>query len=134
MRICKDDMDKLKDAKVEGTLHETLLDRRSKMKADRYCKWMCVIGWTITANVNERKIISLVYLDLKRIKSKIVCIFIQKYFAKRLCISVEIGHRKVTWKLWLSIIIIDLIEMGNCNKVENRISLFSNIHILLLED
>ncbi|XP_041979713.1 protein FRG1 homolog [Aricia agestis] len=28
----------LKKAKVEGNLHETLLDRRSKMKADRYCK------------------------------------------------------------------------------------------------
>ncbi|XP_047990443.1 protein FRG1 homolog [Leguminivora glycinivorella] len=28
----------LKRAKAEGTLHETLLDRRSKMKADRYCK------------------------------------------------------------------------------------------------
>lgn len=25
-------------AKTEGNLHETLLDRRSKMKADRYCK------------------------------------------------------------------------------------------------
>jgi len=23
---------------MEGNLHETLLDRRSKMKADRYCK------------------------------------------------------------------------------------------------
>lgn len=38
MRVCKDDVDKLQTAKVEGTLHETLLDRRSKMKADRYCK------------------------------------------------------------------------------------------------
>lgn len=38
MRVCKDDVDKLQKAKVEGTLHETLLDRRSKMKADRYCK------------------------------------------------------------------------------------------------
>ncbi|XP_026496363.2 protein FRG1 homolog [Vanessa tameamea] len=28
----------LKRAKTEGNLHETLLDRRSKMKADRYCK------------------------------------------------------------------------------------------------
>ncbi|XP_039754821.1 protein FRG1 homolog [Pararge aegeria] len=28
----------LKRAKMEGNLHETLLDRRSKMKADRYCK------------------------------------------------------------------------------------------------
>lgn len=38
MRVSKDDVDKLQKAKVEGTLHETLLDRRSKMKADRYCK------------------------------------------------------------------------------------------------
>lgn len=28
----------LKRAKMDGNLHETLLDRRSKMKADRYCK------------------------------------------------------------------------------------------------
>ncbi|XP_045769419.1 protein FRG1 homolog [Maniola jurtina] len=28
----------LKRAKTDGNLHETLLDRRSKMKADRYCK------------------------------------------------------------------------------------------------
>ncbi|XP_045449898.1 protein FRG1 homolog [Melitaea cinxia] len=28
----------LKRAKIDGNLHETLLDRRSKMKADRYCK------------------------------------------------------------------------------------------------
>lgn len=28
----------LEKAKVDGTLHEALLDRRSKMKADRYCK------------------------------------------------------------------------------------------------
>lgn len=28
----------LEQAKTEGNLHETLLDRRSKMKADRYCK------------------------------------------------------------------------------------------------
>lgn len=38
MRVSKDDTEKLKQAKVAGTLHETLLDRRSKMKADRYCK------------------------------------------------------------------------------------------------
>lgn len=38
MRISKEDTVKLKQAKEEGTLHETLLDRRSKMKADRYCK------------------------------------------------------------------------------------------------
>lgn len=28
----------LKKARQEGTLHEALLDRRSKMKSDRYCK------------------------------------------------------------------------------------------------
>jgi len=26
------------DAKQSGALHEALLDRREKMKADRYCK------------------------------------------------------------------------------------------------
>jgi len=39
MRIAEpDDLEMVKKAKVEGYLHETLLDRRSKMKADRYCK------------------------------------------------------------------------------------------------
>lgn len=38
MRICKEDKVALEKAKNEGILHETLLDRRSKMKADRYCK------------------------------------------------------------------------------------------------
>jgi protein FRG1 len=28
----------LKQAKQDGKLHEALLDRREKMKADRYCK------------------------------------------------------------------------------------------------
>lgn len=38
LRICKDDKVELEKAKTDGILHETLLDRRSKMKADRYCK------------------------------------------------------------------------------------------------
>jgi protein FRG1 len=38
IRLCTDDSKDLRQAKVEGSLHETLLDRRSKMKADRYCK------------------------------------------------------------------------------------------------
>lgn len=38
LRICKDDKVELEQAKQEGTFHETMLDRRSKMKADRYCK------------------------------------------------------------------------------------------------
>lgn len=38
LRICKEDAKQLEKAKDEGSLHETLLDRRSKMKADRYCK------------------------------------------------------------------------------------------------
>ncbi|RZC35492.1 FRG1 -like [Asbolus verrucosus] len=38
LRICSEDKSELKKAKEEGTFHETLLDRRSKMKADRYCK------------------------------------------------------------------------------------------------
>ncbi|XP_043282497.1 protein FRG1 homolog [Venturia canescens] len=38
LRIHKGDREELKKAKIEGSLHETLLDRRSKMKADRYCK------------------------------------------------------------------------------------------------
>ena len=33
-----DDRGALVKAKNEGDLHELLLDRRSKMKADRYCK------------------------------------------------------------------------------------------------
>ena len=37
-KICNDDRSKLVTAKKEGDLHEVLLDRRSKMKADRYCK------------------------------------------------------------------------------------------------
>ncbi|XP_032664521.1 protein FRG1 homolog [Odontomachus brunneus] len=38
LRINKSDRSELKKARIEGNLHETLLDRRSKMKADRYCK------------------------------------------------------------------------------------------------
>jgi len=38
LRICEDDKKDLEKAKTSGNLHETLLDRRSKMKADRYCK------------------------------------------------------------------------------------------------
>ncbi|XP_058118776.1 protein FRG1 homolog [Anopheles ziemanni] len=38
LRVSKEDKLSLKKAKEGGTLHEALLDRRSKMKADRYCK------------------------------------------------------------------------------------------------
>lgn len=38
MRICTESTSELKKAKDQGKLHESLLDRRSKMKADRYCK------------------------------------------------------------------------------------------------
>ncbi|KAH8406067.1 hypothetical protein KR215_004512 [Drosophila sulfurigaster] len=38
MRISKNNIKELEEAKAQGLLHETLLDRRSKMKADRYCK------------------------------------------------------------------------------------------------
>jgi len=38
MRLAEGDREEVKKARVEGSLHETLLDRRSKMKADRYCK------------------------------------------------------------------------------------------------
>uniref|UniRef100_A0A1A9Z304 Protein FRG1 homolog n=1 Tax=Glossina pallidipes TaxID=7398 RepID=A0A1A9Z304_GLOPL len=38
LRINKDDVKELEMAKDKGILHEALLDRRSKMKADRYCK------------------------------------------------------------------------------------------------
>lgn len=38
LKICDEGYEKLKEAKLRGNFHETLLDRRSKMKADRYCK------------------------------------------------------------------------------------------------
>jgi protein FRG1 len=37
-KVCNEDRTELKKAKEGGKLHESLLDRRSKMKADRYCK------------------------------------------------------------------------------------------------
>lgn len=38
IKISSEDKSQLKRAKVDGNFHETLLDRRQKMKADRYCK------------------------------------------------------------------------------------------------
>uniref|UniRef100_A0A5S6Q8L0 FRG1-like family protein n=1 Tax=Trichuris muris TaxID=70415 RepID=A0A5S6Q8L0_TRIMR len=38
VRINADDRKYIRQAKGEGNLHEVLLDRREKMKADRYCK------------------------------------------------------------------------------------------------
>ncbi|XP_029015617.1 protein FRG1 [Betta splendens] len=38
LRINEGDPNSLKKARMDGKFHEELLDRRSKMKADRYCK------------------------------------------------------------------------------------------------
>lgn len=38
LRVNEDDSMGLKKARLDGKFHEALLDRRSKMKADRYCK------------------------------------------------------------------------------------------------
>nr|VZI46828.1 unnamed protein product [Spirometra erinaceieuropaei] len=38
IRLTREDAHALKSAKTEGRLHECMLDRREKMKSDRYCK------------------------------------------------------------------------------------------------
>ncbi|KAM4750432.1 protein FRG1 [Anableps anableps] len=38
LRVNEEDASTLKKARMDGKFHEALLDRRSKMKADRYCK------------------------------------------------------------------------------------------------
>lgn len=38
LRVNEEDSGTLKKARTDGKFHEALLDRRSKMKADRYCK------------------------------------------------------------------------------------------------
>lgn len=38
LKITKKDGHKLVKAKTEGNLHETLLDRRAKVKSDKFCK------------------------------------------------------------------------------------------------
>lgn len=48
VRINQENSAVLKNARAEGKLHEALLDRREKMKADRYCKWCG------TATVHDR--------------------------------------------------------------------------------
>ena len=38
LKVSTEDLKTLKRAKKEGELHEAMLDRRTKLKADRYCK------------------------------------------------------------------------------------------------
>ena len=38
VRVCGESRDRLETAQRKGKLHEALLDRRERMKADRYCK------------------------------------------------------------------------------------------------
>ena len=38
LRLSAENVRKLEKAKNKGKLHEAMLDRREKMKADRYCK------------------------------------------------------------------------------------------------
>ena len=38
VRICAESREGLEAARQKGKLHEALLDRRERMKADRYCK------------------------------------------------------------------------------------------------
>lgn len=38
LRLNPGDKTEIRAAKTDGTLHQVLLDRREKMKADRYCK------------------------------------------------------------------------------------------------
>lgn len=37
VQISKEDMEDVKKAKLEGNLHQVLLDRRSKLKSDKFC-------------------------------------------------------------------------------------------------